>query len=655
MAQWEHKLGLTNLNVRTKLFLGFGSSIILVIALTINGAMGQWTVDRKVKKADDTNRIVKNMQEARIAEKNFDLRREDKYVQELKEILQRTDELSDDLMTRFDKQSNREEMAKVIASIDEYQAGFEAFVNFENQRAKAIETLRKVARDAEETLEQLKSMLNQEITALIQSGGSTEILTEQMKKADTVDRLIKGILEARRAEKNFMITDDEQYTSRANEIIGSILQGADRLEDDFTEPKYEQIISRAGTHIKEYEKQFNGFLDINNQEKKARGEMLEDARSAVELAEVVRADQKQQVSELESELLLKAILLGLGATVMAIFAGWLINRLIVPPLRRAQSVAKAVADGDLTKSLPKSSEDEVGQLMHSLHTMTEGLKELVGRLRGNAEEVASSSEELSVVTSQTSSGVLTQREEIDQIATALEEMSATIQEVAKNAENAAAAAEEANEASQHGDSLVAKSRIASEELAKEVAIAADQIESVKQDSNKVSGVIDVIRGIAEQTNLLALNAAIEAARAGEHGRGFAVVADEVRSLSQRTQESTEDIAQLIQGLLNNAESAVELMETNQSKASDSASQNEEASEAIRKIANAVERLSDMNAQIASAASQQNAAASEISRSVEKVREISQQTANGAEETSASSDELARLGQGLQEMTERFRL
>ncbi|WP_431312658.1 methyl-accepting chemotaxis protein [Pseudomonas flavocrustae] len=270
-------------------------------------------------------------------------------------------------------------------------------------------------------------------------------------------------------------------------------------------------------------------------------------------------------------------------------------------------------------------------------------------------QVASAAEQLSAVTEQTSAGVHSQKIETDQIATAMQEMTASTQEVARNAALAAKSALDASQQAQEGDVVVKKAVVQIERLASEMDSTKSAMSALRGHAEGIGSVLDVIKAVSDQTNLLALNAAIEAARAGEAGRGFAVVADEVRGLAQRTRSSTEEIAQLITVLNESTDHMATVLEQNMLLTNSSVGLSREAGEMLRHITSAVKNIESMNDQIACAAEQQSAVGEEINRSVVNVRDISNQTAAASEETAASSMELARISVRLQGITGKFKV
>jgi len=342
-------------------------------------------------------------------------------------------------------------------------------------------------------------------------------------------------------------------------------------------------------------------------------------------------------------------LLGIG---LALF---LFSRLVFGPVLGLVNNLRDCAKGDLTVRVNTSGLKEFHLLGEALSRLIERLVEDVSALHGGSNQLAGAAEELSAVTAETSKGVSQQRSQTEQVATAMNEMSATVQEVARNANSAADHAQTANQGAKEGQSVVRETVGAIKALAREVENAGNVIQQVEQDSVSISSIVDVIRGIAEQTNLLALNAAIEAARAGEQGRGFAVVADEVRSLANRTQESTQEIQTMIERLQSGAHDAVEVMVKGRDWATESVEKAEQAAKVLTTITSAINTINDMNTQIASAAEQQGAVAQEIDRNVTSIHQVANETSEGAVRTASASDNLARLAIELQEMVGHFKV
>jgi methyl-accepting chemotaxis protein len=320
-----------------------------------------------------------------------------------------------------------------------------------------------------------------------------------------------------------------------------------------------------------------------------------------------------------------------------------------------ERVSSQLAEGNLTAHAAYQGKDELGRVALAFNRMAERFHGMVQQLSGATSQLAAAAEETSAVTEQTSAGIRQQQSETEQVATAMNEMTATVQEVAHSAASAADAAHKADDEATSGKQVVNRTIDVIDSLANEVEKAAGVIHQLEQDSDKIGTVLDVIRGIAEQTNLLALNAAIEAARAGEQGRGFAVVADEVRTLASRTQQSTAEIQGMIEKLQTGAANAVKVMETSRNQAQAGVEQVAQAGVSLDSITRAVGTINDLNAQIASAAEEQSSVAEEINRNIVNISQVAEQTNQGAQQTAAASEELARLAEQLQGLVGQFRI
>jgi len=328
---------------------------------------------------------------------------------------------------------------------------------------------------------------------------------------------------------------------------------------------------------------------------------------------------------------------------------------ILRGLNKAVFLANHVAAGDLTHNIHFVRTDEIGKLLTSLMSMQDNLRSLVGNMDESSSQLAAASEELSVITQDTNQALMQQTTEIQMVATAMNEMTATVQEVARNATSTSSSSNSASNESSAGSSIVQDTVNSIKSLAKDVEQAADVIHKLEADSVNIATVLDVIKSIAEQTNLLALNAAIEAARAGEQGRGFAVVADEVRTLASRTQQSTTEIEAMIEMLQKGTHSAVDVMESGQARAKNCVQKATEAGAALGNITNSVNNISDMNIQIASAAEEQTSVAEEINRNISNISEATDRTNRSATETSTASEELAHMASRLQGLVGQFRI
>ena len=348
--------------------------------------------------------------------------------------------------------------------------------------------------------------------------------------------------------------------------------------------------------------------------------------------------------------------LGLAALIVIVGLAILTARSVVNPVREAADAMLDIAngEGDLTRRLDAGGDDELAAMANGFNQFAAKTEGIVIAVSGATGEIASAADELSAITRSSSSSMERLRGETHQVATAVNEMSATIKEIAKNAEDAAAAAFTADSHARKGGETVNGVLTANRRLAQEVEQIADSVRRFSEESLSIGSVLDVIRGIAEQTNLLALNAAIEAARAGEQGRGFAVVADEVRTLASRTQQSTTEIHKMIENLQTGAQHAVEAIHQGETITAGTLQQTAQAQEALDQIVRSIGIIRDMNTQIASAAEEQAAAAQEIDRSVISISDCAEESAKGSDHTAAASLELSRLSARLRGLMGQFK-
>ncbi|AUG05467.1 methyl-accepting chemotaxis protein [Pseudomonas sp. S09G 359] len=343
------------------------------------------------------------------------------------------------------------------------------------------------------------------------------------------------------------------------------------------------------------------------------------------------------------------------ATALTLLFAWLLTRSITLPISQALDAAEKIAEGNLTRPIQVDGNDEAGRLLAAMAKMQEKLRDTLQRIAGSATQLASAAEELNAVTDESARGLTQQNNEIEQAATAVNEMTSAVEEVARNAVSTSEASRNATTSAGDGRDLVQETVSAIERMSGDVQATATLIGDLANESRDIGKVLDVIRGLADQTNLLALNAAIEAARAGEAGRGFAVVADEVRALAHRTQQSTSEIERMIGSIQAGTEHAVDSMRNSTERAESTLNIAKGAGMSLDTINTAIVEINERNLVIASAAEEQAQVAREVDRNLVNIRDLSVQSATGASQTSAASSELSRLAVDLNGMVGRFRL
>ena len=391
--------------------------------------------------------------------------------------------------------------------------------------------------------------------------------------------------------------------------------------------------------------------NLSTEQQEVEGSLEQMSNSIIRDQEILGP----QLKESTNNSITLTLILSSAAILFGTLAAYLLTVSITRPLQEAMNAANKLAQGDLTANVKQKGKDEVGQLLGSIQGTADNLRNMISTISNASTDLTSASQELSSITEKTSKGIQQQETETDMVATAMNEMTATVNEVASSASQAEETAQLANQQAISGSSIVQQAIETINQLADNVLNSSDKLHEVEVETNNIGGILDVIRGITDQTNLLALNAAIEAARAGEHGRGFAVVADEVRSLALRTQESTQEIQTLIEQLQNGTNAAVSVMAASREQANVSVTHASEAGTALESITHAIGVINDMNMQIATASEQQSSVAESINENVINVKQIANDNSHGAEQTQDSSNEIARLAQQMKHLVDQFRV
>ena len=618
--------------IRSKLIL---SSLISISSVLAMFGLQNYSESVLLELSTASNSIVeieKKVLELRTEEKDFLHRADTVYIEKFKHSM-------DDIVVY---------MAEVRVALEHQDMNVDALDHFKKN------------------LNDYKTIFNEIIALKVEIGLTPESglygdLRSAVKKVEIVlsdnaeDALLVAMLQLRRSEKDFMLRRDPKYIQAFDDGIARLLTQIQQSNIMFSQK--EQLTA----DVKDYQVNFKKLVD-----KEVLFGLTDEDGKMAELREKIHQTDNDIVTLREETLAeiehgkKQAFIIGLSiflliAAVLCIFT-YLIIRSIIKPVQDITDVISSIEKSkDLSMRCDESGNDELSKIAYHFNQMVITFQELIQQVDESVTAMNESCQELSRNAMTASEGVLRQLNETDMVATAVTEMGATIDEIAKNTELAASKASQTHENAQSGQQGVELTVQKITLLAKQLADSASVVTELERDSVTIGSVLDVIRGIADQTNLLALNAAIEAARAGEQGRGFAVVADEVRTLALRTQTSTQEISSIISTLQSRTHSIVELMQESQQQGRESAEQAAIAGEVLRTITNDVTNIMDMSTQIAAAIEEQSMVAAEVGKNVVVIRDIADESSQAAEENAAASEDVRIRAKALHEAVSQFRV
>ncbi|MDB6446450.1 methyl-accepting chemotaxis protein [Pseudomonas sp. 21TX0197] len=644
-----------NLGMAKKLGIGF----VLVLLLTaVVAAIGVWslqTISQRFGDLKQMSSLNSELLKVRLLEQEYALRSDPKTVDALRQGVDGLIVLANDLKAK--STANVPVMNDVEQALSAYRKAFDEFVELNQSKELALEMASWSVSSVANNLDVLQAGLADDGAYNLKDSEGKEgaEFIEQANQVSEVSRLMLQAMNEARVRLDQSRKGNEEAAQGDIEQAEQAMKQAEALKTAVKDAGYQTVLNEVAGHIAGFKQQLADYTGLLAKEKIVYRQLHERAAQVVErVNQAYSAEDGAMQAELK-----KNSLLIIGSSALALLVGlvaaWIITRLIVAPLRTVIRVAQQIASGDLRATVEVTRRDEIGQLMLAMQQMGAGLSSIVSGLQAGIEQLANSAQSLSAVTEQTNLEVSSQKEETEQVATAMNQMTATVHDVARNAEEAAQAAQTADDKVESGQQVVRQSMVRIEQLADSATSASSSIESLSAEIQNIGTVLSVIKSVAEQTNLLALNAAIEAARAGEQGRGFAVVADEVRALARRTQQSTEEIERLVSALRSAAQTSVQQIQSSGELVKMAVSDALQTESALGSIAAAVSLIQQMNQQIAAAAEQQSSVAEEINRSVTSIRASADQSSLAMQGNATSSVELAQLGVELKGMVGHFRL
>ncbi|MQQ33234.1 HAMP domain-containing protein [Pseudomonas sp. SZ57] len=637
---------LDNLKVSKKLSVGFGLILLGVLTVTAIGYLSTNLLIERLGKAARVSEVKADALSLRIAAQTYTAKPDASNSQGYTAALDNLGKTIEEGLKILTVPANADILRGIRDQAGVLRQTFSQLVDNNRQIDQAMQPLITISEQVSGSFETLLQKTFDDVSRSLDQSGIDQVkIAGDLRNGMTNFRLVFRRYISIPTAENRQITFDA-----ADSLIAQVSSARNQLPN-----KAAPAVDEALAALQQYKSLMVSISQLMQQSDQIRDSLRQQSVDIVTSTEKLMAGQVVSANKEKDSAVTQLLTVAVIVLLLGIFAAILITRQITRPLDSTVIAARRIADGDLTNDLSTTRQDELGLLQNTMQHMTVSLRNLIGGISNGVTQIATAAEELSAVSEQTSAGVTQQKLEVDQVATAMNQMASTVQEVAQNTEDASQAARQASDRAAHGSSVVQHATREISQLAGEVGQLGEAMQRLIQDSDKIGGVIDVIKAVAEQTNLLALNAAIEAARAGEQGRGFAVVADEVRSLAQRTQSSTTEIEALIKSLQDGTGAASELMNASRQRTEGTVALARQAEESLLEITHSIVTIEQMSQQISAAAEEQSAVTDEINRSVISVRDIADQSATATEQSAASTVELARLGSNLQDMVARFRI
>jgi methyl-accepting chemotaxis protein len=629
-----------NLSVGSKLLLGFGVMAALTLLVALGGS---WAMREALQQSARIERLAQvNVQilQARNAEKDFALQHDEVSAARVSEAV-------GELVQYLQGESDG---AEILAASDAYQTQFAEYRRQDDKAQAALLSMQAAATHARCQFESVEQDLFEALGSMLDGAGSLNGDVLSLAQGSTA--LMGKLMAVGDWERTYLQQANSEsfdnWEMRLLDLEASMATLALRLSE---QPR--MALAEAGKGLSSYRQAFVDYHQARLSREQGSQQMQAQAERVLTLASTAWQLQREgmQASQSRTQWLLAGITL--LALLLGVSLALLIRQQIVAPLQLALQGARRVAGGDLSGEMQGSRRDEPGQLMTAMHGMTLNLRELLGTIAAGVARLTVACGTLRELSEGTVAGSRNQQAEVEQSAAAMEQMAMTVHEVTRYAQAAAQAAQQADGQAHAGNALVTQSADCIERLADEVRLSDQAVQRLCDDSGRIVGVLSVIKSVSEQTNLLALNAAIEAARAGEQGRGFAVVADEVRALAQRTRVAAVEIETLVASLQQQAEHSLGRMQACQVQTERSVAYSEQVQVALQGITVAVARIEQMNLQIAAATEQQGVVAERISESLSSVHGVALRTSTAATQAAEAIVELGALSSQLQTAVGRF--
>ncbi len=683
-----------DLRIARKLYIGFGIVLALTLAVGFVGWDGVSEVSQAVENAADANQLVIWVKEAGAAQVAFLDTQDRKHYDAVVVTTNRMFDRLDETQARF---SDRDDIALATDARNKTQAYRKIWDEWVDDTEDASAAMNEIMADANAAHEQFQALVgsqDRELAAAVAADVPHYQLAEMLRKSQASNQMYNLFLQSKIVYRNYKLSGDSTYAEKYITIFDKII---DLCMITSATIKNEQNVQQLDSIVAAAEGIGDSFMTFRSKYDKSARTAARLASVADDLVAALDEMRQHQVEKMDAaETYATAMTIGflVGAILIGAFIAFVIARGISTPLARMAYVAEKISTGDIQHDINTRRGDEVGVLAdafrgmisymrgladaaariaandltvdietrsdfdvlgNSFKTMTANLIAMIRRLKENAGHLVSAANEISSASEQMFRGAQDQAGQVGRVSGAIEEMTATIVQSSRNAAEATDASKNASATAGEGGSIVADTIHGMQKIATVVRESSGSITRLAKSAAQIGEIIRVIDDIADQTNLLALNAAIEAARAGEQGRGFAVVADEVRKLAERTGKATGEIAEMIEGIQTDTDNAVQSMEAGIDEVNRGRDLADKAGDSLNDIVSMTQRVMDMIQQIATASEEQSTAAEEISQNVEHISSVTKETATGAEQSAAAAEQLNRQAEALQSMVTLFRL
>ncbi len=672
-----------NVKIKKLLIASFAVILLLTTIVAYTGYSGMSDIMYRAETTEDMNNFVEYSKDARILEKNYQLRSDSTYINEMNSLLDSMIAQIAESKEDFTDPVNDQQMDDAQAAVDDYRTAFASYVEIDNEQKTIENSLIEKGLLLDEVTTQMYEDQMQQYNELLAQNADDSTVQDKITKAEDAKTISQWNLEARSERLRFMLHAEQQYADNVNEKMDAIVVLASDLKSRYKQQKNKDEADAVIAAATAYKNEFDAYVANEKKKDVSEAQMVDTARTMQSIAQAALTDQNEKMQKEMSTALMVLSLISLIAIILGISVALLISRMISKPVDEMLEAANKIAEGNLLVQINNTSENELGQLSTALGTMATNLRKIVTEVKDGSSKVASTSQELSAASEEMTSGAgqisdvvadiakgsQSQSIRAEEVSRAMKDMTANVQDVASNAQKVASAAQGSSQllegVSKQSEQLLSHMT----EIQTAVSDSAEVIRELDGKSRQIGEIVELITSIADQTNLLALNAAIEAARAGDYGKGFAVVADEVRKLAEDSNNAAKQIAVLVHQIQNETNNAVTTMEKGTQKVAQGAQMFSRTHIDMKTAADRSTEVTRMAQDIAAAAEEQSASIEQINSSVEEVTAITEQSAAGTqeaassveqqkasmEEISTSAQELANLASNLMQLASKFKI